>query len=446
MGEREAGGLGGKELSSDDPLSPGDGWEDLELDRGPAESSTRKRPDFDPMMGSGRMLDDSFSGLGDGPVADLELESPAAPPAPSLASYAPPAAGTAQVERGSRTNLRPSGEPALDDLSPMEIAATADYGESPASIVMWVPYAILVLSRRLALKKALEDLKRLRHTAAGDEREALVELGRALHAKRDHEALRPLATQLAEADASGRVAAGRTDEWERSRQAADAQRSSLTAKTGEAEKAMGPYRDRETKLVTQMDTREQELRRAKARLSRVDIEIRNLNQAGQTEGAVDAGRLELLQAEREARSADVAKSQGHVDELAPQLAAARKELTVMLNALNDLEKQRRTVDEAQHRTERVHLSSAGEAENQYHAAVESIAQEAIKRKLAPQVEPVLSNAAANMKSALSAREREIRVHEAALHAYDKRAFQKGWAMIAVAGLIVLTMLILVIVR
>ena len=51
-----------------------------------------------------------------------------------------------------------------------------------------------------------------------------------------------------------------------------------------------------------------------------------------------------------------------------------------------------------------------------------------------------------MGRALASREREIELHHRALGAYDKGAFQKGWALIACAGLVVLAMLTLIALR
>ena len=51
-----------------------------------------------------------------------------------------------------------------------------------------------------------------------------------------------------------------------------------------------------------------------------------------------------------------------------------------------------------------------------------------------------------MGRALASREREIELHHRALGAYDKSAFQKGWALIACTGLVVLAMLTLIALR
>lgn len=479
MGEGDRGGSGGRELSLDDPLRGGGdaSWGELELDRDGAGAGGTAP---DPLThGGGRVIGDPFDGFDASDLPGLELDSDALPgpppwepadgaPAdgsgPVERSFAPPtdAAGGAEAASGPPRTSSPEGasdpgdsppspaEPTAsrasepgkepDPPSAAEVAVLADYGPAPDGIFGAVPYAVLVLSRKRALQKALVDLRRLEETAAQDAREALVELGRALHARAD--ALAPLKQLLSVCDDTGRVAGERTKEWEKSREAADAQRASLTAKIEQAETAAGPYRDRETKLATQMDVRENDLRRAKAKLQRVEIELRNLAHASQP----DASKQQMLEAEREARRADVAKAQGHVDELAPQLAAARRELTVMLEAVNDLEKQRRAVDQARDRTERLHLSTAGEAEEQYHQAVHDLAEQALARGLADGVAPEAAKSARLMTSALRTRRHEVRLHEAALTAHDAAAFKKGAALLGAAGLVILAMLLFVILR
>ncbi len=440
----------GSEPLSGDPLAPNgpaSGWSELELDTAALESGSVPVPTHDPAaQGGGRLVGDPFGGLGgDIPEPELELElddvgSSRRPslPVPDLPTPFPPAGAAVERAPGAR------GAPGIDQV---EVITLADYGEPPASFVAWIPYAILVATRRNALKKALAVIRRLESVAKTDAQEALVALGRGLHAKSAAEALSPLRQQLAMCDESGEIALGRTQQLEKSREAAEAQRAALKAKIEQAEGATGPYRDRETKLSTQMATRDNDLRRAKAKQTRVEIELRNLRQAADRgDGGIDAPRLELLEAQLQACRADTEKAQGYVSELEPQLATARKELAVMLSAVNELEKQRRAIDQAQDRSDKVHLSTAGEAERVYHDAVQALAEAALDRGLAASVEPSLARSAEMMRRAVASREREIELHLAALEAYDKGAFQKGWAVIAGAALVVLAMVVFIIVR
>ncbi len=416
-------GRWGRDLSADDELQGASsaGWERLELDSG-------VRAPSDPAAhGGGRVLGDPFDGLGGahGELPGLELDG---------------------VGRSSRPAAAPASAPSTPEpraaLAGPEVDAIADFGPPPSNLFATIPYAVLVLTRKRALAKALFDLRRLAQTAARDRDDALIELGRALHAHRDHGALAPLATQLSAADAAGRIAGERTTEWERARDAADAQRASLSAKIEQAERAAAPHRDRETKLATQMNVRATDLRRAKARLARVAIELRNLGAAPPPDDA----RRQMLEAERQARRADVDAAQANVDELAPQLADARRELAVMLSAVNDLTEQQRAVDAAQKRSEQVHLSTAGEAERGYHAAVIELARQALARGAAETVASDLARTAVRMERAHETRAREVQLHEAALVAYDKPGFQRGAALLGGAAFLVVVTLLFVILR
>src|SRR5690606_6572845 len=153
-----------------------------------------------------------------------------------------------------------------------------------------------------------------------------------------------------------------------------------------------------------------DLRRAEARLARVEIELRNL--AALTRP--DAARRQVLEAERQARRAEVEAAQAKVDELAPKLAEARRELAVVLAAINDLVEQRRKVDAAEARADRLHLSAAGEAERAYHAAVIELAREAERLGIAQTVAPDPARKAERMRAAHETRAREVKMHEAAL--------------------------------
>jgi hypothetical protein len=372
----------------------------------------------DPLAGSGeRIVGDPFDGFASSnelPALDLDLPARAAPATPAPVAAAPP-------------------------LDLARVAAIADYGPPPGGILACVPYAALVLTRRRALSAALIDLRRLEKTAERDREEALIALGRALHAARDE--LAPLTRELAAADEAGQLAGQRAGEWEEARRTAESQRASLDAKIAEAARAALPYRDRETKLATQMEVRETDLRRAKARLSRAEIELRNLAQS-----QADASRSELLEAERVARQAEASAAQAHVDELAPKLAEARRELAVLLSAENDLRAQRRAVDALDARSEHAHHGVASEAERAYHAAVVELASQALARSLADRVAPDQAKAAQRMRAAFDTRAREVALHEAALVAYDRIGFQKGAALIAGAAFIVLITLLFVILR
>ena len=433
-------------MSTDDPLAPpadAAGWSGL----APPEEPQRRPGDPPPPEPAAPLgaqtLGDPFMDLGEG-MPDLELaDVDDKLPLPSL----PPPSGPGRVAGAPQYAAAGATAPHLDAGDEAEALTLADYGEPPASFVTWVPYALLVTARRSALKKAMASLARLEAVAVQDAEDAMCALGKALHAHADRGRLEPLAVLLQDCDEAEGVAAGRSEQWAQSREAAEAQRSSLTQKLEHAQRAALPYRDRETKLATQMETRASDLRRAEAKRSRVQIEIRNLRQAAErTEAPLDEAKLGLLDAELEAREADVATARGHVDELTPKLATARKELASMLSEANEIQKQRRAVDVAQDRTEKLHLSTTGDAEKAYRQATHALASAAVERDLAADLAPGPARTAALMTRTLESRGRELELHRLALRVYDKAAYQKGWALIVGVTVVVLVMLAVMVFR
>jgi hypothetical protein len=367
---------------------------------------------------------------------DLPAPEPFAEPIDELELDAPPAVRESQ--------------PIVPDMLEADARVLADYGPVPSNIVGTVPYAVLVVTRQRALRKALVDFSRLRASAARDVDETLLELGRALYEKRPPE----LEQELAQADDTSRVADERNQEWKKAREATAAQRLSLAAKIEEAERAAAPYRDRETKLATQMNVRQTDLRRAKALLSRAQIEQRNAkssaqrdpNPGGTEPRVVPHAREELLAADVAAKSAEAERTQAKVDELAPELAEARRELAAKVAAINELNEQKKAMETAHKSSEKMHVSSTGEAEKRFHEVLRTLASSGLARGIADDADPEKARSAVRMRAALATRERELKLHERALGMYDKRSFHKGAALIGGAAFLILAMLIFLIVR
>ena len=240
------------------------------------------------------------------------------------------------------------------------------------------------------------------------------------------------------ADRTAREAGTRTDELERTREAGGAQREALDARLAEAERAAAPFRDRETKLATQTSVRETDLRRAKARLSRVEIELRAQS--------LDPSKRELLAAELDARRAEVERASGQLAELAPQLAEARRELASKLAVVNSLAGERRSLDATEARAISLHQSTAGAAERAHDEALAALGEAALLRGLAAELASERARRAKTLLDAKGAREREILLHRAALTAYDKPSFQKGAAFLGAAALVILGMLAFLVLR
>ena len=400
-----------------------------------------------------RVLGDGFEDVKVGTEIGLDIDPDAfggrALPLPSLddppfgpTSMNPRAAASIPVRGPASLGDSVPREEAVDEHAPdpEDVARVADFGAPPSNVFGVLPYAVLVTSRRLTLKKQLADLRRLHTVAVDDEGRAMIELGRALHAQKANPALAPLAAMIAEADARGARAGERTEQWEKSRVATSVQRNALAEKIKEAERKAAPFRNRESKLQTELSISDNDLRRARAMLSRAEIEIRNLGNAG----SEDPTRRAHLEAERSARQADVDAARGPVDTARAELAAIQRELSALTSAINDLEAQTRALMRTESHADDVYLASANEAEARYHEAVAEIAEHCLGAGLAASISPDATRSAEAMRGAREARERELALHEAALDAYDPDAYRKGMVLIGIAGALVLAMIVLAI--
>lgn len=457
-------GFGGRELSLDDALGEtGGAMPELELDRHGSGQSAADPQDL--MFGStgGRDLADPFEGMAGAPALELDLDAvrtsqpspapPSLPPPPEPASPVPPRrpSATAPVRTSAppeRPRASPAPAPDRAPASPRSSGAPpraitlADYGEPPSGIVGTVPYAVHVGLRQRALRADLARLRRLRDGAEEDLDEAMVGLGRALHAQRDDERLQVLSGPMGAADEAGEVASEHSTEWKKVREAASAQREAIEERVARAEEEAAPVRARETELGAEVSRREAALQRAKAKLARTNIELRNLAGAE----SPDPGRRASLEAEREVHAAEVERARAQVDELTPELTEVRRQLASHTHRVTALEKEAREVDRSRGRSEEALSTSAKAAEGRYHEAVKVVAKQALERGLAAAVAPGPAKLATNRADALRAREEEIELHEIALTLHDRSSLHKGLAILGVLSAIVLAMLIFVVVR
>ncbi len=430
-----SGGAGRVDL--DDPLRGGGDLLELELDlpveapaRRPARPAAHDGFDADPL--------DPLGASAGGAALELDLAAPVrnAPPAPV-------APGGAAERRRTAAPAATARGMALYDV---EVQSLADYGRAPDGIFGAIPYTLHVLSRRSQLKAALSSATTMRQGAEAAARRALVDLGRELLSRAGTLDLGQVSAHL---EAARRVA-GELDERAT---AASAERGEieqrshqLDARVREAQADANPWRDKETKLRTQLETRDATLKRATAQLRRAEIEIRNaVQQAEQAGQPPDPDRLAALEAEREARTAEVAVAEGPVRELTRELGDIRRELASRLAAIKQIEDERRAADDALRRLERLHAAGTGAASRELEEALLALGEEAHLRGLDQPLGPAAAKAEATL-AALGERQRSEELHRRALDAYDKPAFKKGAAILGGAALAVLVTLLFVIVR
>ena len=428
----------------DDPLAPARDLPDGLLEPLPVSAPARSKA-----LPSYALRGRPLAGPPDG-VVPLGTPGMAAPSDPGAA--APPGAIVDPAQ--------PSTDPAPD---PFEVLAFADYGPVPTGLFGSIPYAFHVGRRQLSLRAGRNEATVLGSQAEALALEALAALGWALLAHRDEldggGGLAPLfaAATTAETEWKQRSAARA--------QAADEQREELahlrTARIS-LEQAAAPFRDRETRLQTQLEQRRTDLRRAQARLSRTDIQLRNLTQANlapRTEPTTGNGGPSAaappatvppvafstdpvvagLWADREARHAEVALTAGRVEETEQELLGIRRELAARLGQVGSMERSERLAT-AVH-TGRLGARETGlvQAEWERRVVLAALGEKALAEGVAD-VEAKAADAARHAAARLAARRRDQRLYAAAVAAFDRQAVTRAAVLVGgAAGLILLTL-------
>ena len=445
-------------MDADDPLLGDGGHAPLELDLGAGPVSGGYGGELaygGATLGDG--LDDPLSASG--PALELAIPEPRAKPpvrrsplgpsgrpgsAPALRSRPAPSRPVPSRPVPSRSvpsRPAPPEMPELpaDGIPEVEVLAAADYGLAPKGLFASVPYVLHVFNRRRDIQQALRDGARVRDEAARGARRALVALGGDLSGRENELGAGSLAAELEAVRRCSAATEESTALREQARKELEGRMGSLGSRLEVARAEVGPLRDRETKLLTQLKVREADLSRATARLKRVEIELRNLRSAPEP----DEPRMELHEADRVARTTEVEAAKAPVLELTEALAPVRRELAAKLGRVNEIDAERRQLEATVHRTENVHGSSMGQANAQLEEALLNLGEQAMAQQLGPG--PVFEAARAALE-ALNARERRHALLSRALGAYDKPAVQRGAAILGGAALLVLAMLLFILFR
>jgi hypothetical protein len=249
-----------------------------------ADHGNHSFEDDDDPLGGGPSLD---LDLGNGPplVTPVAGAAPAAPAGPRnsatrvpVAGAAAPAKRAAEAKPGDVSRADGKAAPA-NGVDPYEARALADYGDPPAQWWKTPLYAFRVLRRRPELKKLAEAKKREAERAEGAAEDALLVFA---------EQIRPTAEKLgAYARAFQDVRDAEQVQRERDAvlaQETDAHRqkqAEVDARISELEAQLTQIQMEERTIAGELNEAETLLKRADARVKRVEIEIRNaLQQAG----------------------------------------------------------------------------------------------------------------------------------------------------------------------
>jgi hypothetical protein len=333
----------------------------------------------------------------------------------------------------------PEGEKESEGTEPDEVDVVAGYGQAPDNIVLALPYALRVWTRRRELGQTLEGLEREKAAAAVLLDDALSELGAALHARRSESALAPLQKLfLAVREADKKIEQQEGDRF-KNRQSAEEKMKELQAQLEAAEREAEPFREKEREVKQRLAEAEKNRDRARAMLQRVLIEKRALEGASEPPGQ---DRIDSLQAAEQARQSEVEVASARVAEVSKELSQASLELAEKMKGVSAALAARQQATDALEEEERDYENRALQAEGEKRSAFIAVAAAALNDRLLSNAEasPVLS-----ARHHLTELEHACQVHQEALTRYDRDRYQQGIYSAAAVVAIVLALVIYLII-
>lgn len=358
-----------------------------------------------------------------------------------------------RARRGGTTNPRPAPEapapPPPSELealgivepAPQEVAKAAGYPAPPSSVFSSVPYAIQVFLRRRELLAEVRDAERLEGAARSAGEHAMATLGRELLKVADSPNLAPLAAELAAAQEAGRYADSRSEAAASENRVFEEQQKGLEAELQRAEAEVAPLRDRETRLTTVIAMKRQDLERARAKVQRIEIELRNLGKAA----VPDQNKLVSLEAERKARHAEMQVLEAPVLADEGELAEVRDALGDALARISDIQSELQAQKAALRRDTKSQTGELSNLAKQHDLTLRALGEAATAQHLATLAPIDVANAASDTVRTWRARKRQHAIKTLAVDGYDHRLFRIGAGILGSAvGLIFLTLVIAIV--
>jgi chromosome segregation ATPase len=330
-----------------------------------------------------------------------------------------------------------------DRLPTVEVAAVAEYGPAPG-FVGAIPYAIHAWTRRKELVAALADARRHRKAAEIGVEEALSALGRAVVEKADSlgGAVEALTEDLEGAQAAVGLVGAQQEASARVEVDTEERRRVSRRNLEALRREIDPVKDRETKLTTQLEVRQQDLARARAKLKRAEIEQRNTEH----DPSRPPQSAALALADLERHQQEVAVADGAVRDLADQLAQIKRDLAERLGRAAQIEDDLRGLDREKEQTQRAALEIGGEAAQNARRALALLARRAIAANVAASADAELTGRVSRADEDLQRRRRRERIVFAAIDSYDKPTVYQGLGLIGGALLVVVVFVLFVLAR
>jgi hypothetical protein len=325
-----------------------------------------------------------------------------------------------------------------------EVRALAGYGPTPSSVLQLVPYAWRVLRRRPELRKLY---------ASQQQAHAAVRTGCGARFGEMLEDLRPSwGTDADVADALASLARARALVEERSN-ALDQTRQQRESQVGNVDQSLGALQaeggrlDAERReILLRLEDCTAQHARAEALLKRTEIELRALHEAAREAAGKGAKFAPPEHAKRIASTEQRRAEQlDAVRQREGALGQAREELRGRDAALRDLARRMALVQGQRMNIEREALGQEGLRAEGVKAALAQQHDQAERsiRKLMTERHAALEGLREEIRTndrRLHASAEELERHRLAVDAFDRRALQRGVAIVVVAAVLLLVLL------
>lgn len=385
------------------------------------------------------------------PPAGKVAPAAAAPRGPGPAG-AKPAAPTSAAR--APASPKPVAAPAVGDLAAdVDLAvlrAVAAYPSAPTTALEAPIYAVRVLARRRELRA---EVRRRQSDLAAAERardEKLAELVTGLRARASDGPLAELFAPLGQLDSEAQAATGALESTIREQ---TEQHQALSAHLTEADAERGRLQASADEAAAEASRRWEERARAEAKLRRAEIELRAAHDAARLAAAPGA-KFAPPEHAKAIRAAEV-EQKARADELAPLVTAhdaAAAAADEALRQVHDIDRRIASLTDQRKRLEQAGRDRLARGqkgvERAAHTRLAAYADvgRAIVTSRPQEVGPQERAALAEAEALVEAKLREVERHLRAIDVCDEAALKRGVTMLAIAGGLLLVLLLAVLAR
>ena len=327
---------------------------------------------------SGQLFGASFDfGGGDG-LEDFELERTAQPSVQGLGTTTPQRAATARVEKIEQVGPSWPTGCALDAntlaIDPRELSILANYGDPPEATPHTLAYAYRVFMRQRELKRALIPIAAERQRAATEREATLAELASALRpALEKIPEFRRFLAPIVELD---QRAAERGHALTSIHAELGVESGKLDAELAHIENQIQIEQTHERDAQRKCDALEANVKRADAKLKRLQIEMRAVTHVAEHKLGPQGGQLP------DAEAAQLAGLRQRGESILPELALARAEFDRAKEALGQPRTRLDALRQSERQFTRHKQALAGEYQKQLLARTQGDSESEIERRAA----------------------------------------------------------------